>query len=118
MSVHVGNAESAPPFSEAAHAALGDRQLRANVRNATDIIQAKRNRMTGELVEQQNRALQAERVAAWRELARRFADLRFDQSRIEPNAVGIRIDIRAGRLEHGLGFGGCAMVRLLTEHRW
>jgi L-lactate dehydrogenase complex protein LldF len=49
MSVHVGNAESAPPFPEAAHNALGDRQLRANVRNATDLIQAKRNRMTGEL---------------------------------------------------------------------
>ena len=31
------------------------------------------NRMTGELMEQQNRALQAERVAAWRELARRLA---------------------------------------------
>jgi len=31
------------------------------------------NRMTAELVERQNRALQAERVAAWRELARRLA---------------------------------------------
>ncbi len=31
------------------------------------------NKMTGELLEQQNRALQAERVAAWRELARRLA---------------------------------------------
>jgi signal transduction histidine kinase len=31
------------------------------------------NKMTAELVEQQNRALQAERVAAWRELARRLA---------------------------------------------
>lgn len=31
------------------------------------------NKMTGELMEQQNRALQAERVAAWRELARRLA---------------------------------------------
>jgi two-component system nitrogen regulation sensor histidine kinase NtrY len=31
------------------------------------------NRMTAQLVEQRNRALQAERVAAWRELARRLA---------------------------------------------
>lgn len=31
------------------------------------------NKMTTELIEQQNRALQAERVAAWRELARRLA---------------------------------------------
>ncbi len=31
------------------------------------------NRMTGELVSQRERALQAERVAAWRELARRLA---------------------------------------------
>jgi two-component system nitrogen regulation sensor histidine kinase NtrY len=31
------------------------------------------NKMVGELKEQQNRALQAERVAAWRELARRLA---------------------------------------------
>jgi signal transduction histidine kinase len=31
------------------------------------------NQMTGELLQQRNRALQAERVAAWRELARRLA---------------------------------------------
>lgn len=49
MSVHIGNADSAPSFPEAAHVALRDTQLRANVRNATNIIQAKRNNMTGEL---------------------------------------------------------------------
>ena len=49
MSVHVGNAESAAPFPEAAHLALGDEQLRANVRNATNIIQARRNIRTAEL---------------------------------------------------------------------
>lgn len=49
MSVHVGNAETALPFSDAAHMALGDAQLRKNVRNATNIIQAKRNNMTAEL---------------------------------------------------------------------
>ncbi len=49
MSVRVGNAESAAPFPEAAHVALGDAQLRANVRNATNIIQARRNIRTAEL---------------------------------------------------------------------
>lgn len=49
MSIYVGNAESAPPFPKAAAAALANQQLRHNVRNATNIIQAKRNTMTGEL---------------------------------------------------------------------
>ncbi len=49
MSIHIGNAESAAAFPEAAQKALADAQLRANVRNATDIIQAKRNNMTAEL---------------------------------------------------------------------
>ncbi len=49
MSIHIGNAESAPPFSTAAHTALQNQQLRQNVRNATNIIQAKRNNMAGEL---------------------------------------------------------------------
>jgi L-lactate dehydrogenase complex protein LldF len=49
MSVQVGNAAEAAPFPKAAHEALGNTQLRQNVRNATNIIQAKRNNMTGEL---------------------------------------------------------------------
>lgn len=49
MSVHVGNAENAPAFPDAARTALKDQQLRKNVRHATDIIQAKHNNMTGEL---------------------------------------------------------------------
>jgi len=49
MSVHIGNAENAPSFPRAARAALINTQLRTNVRNATNIIQAKRNNMTGEL---------------------------------------------------------------------
>ena len=54
MSVHVGNAEAAPSFQKAAHTALSNSQLRQNVRNATDIIQAKRNNMTGELPDWQD----------------------------------------------------------------
>ena len=49
MSIHIGDAENALPFPKAAHIALGDAQLRNNVRNATNIIQTKRNNMTGEL---------------------------------------------------------------------
>ena len=49
MSVRVGSAATAAPFPEAASSALDDSQLRRNVRHATDIIQAKRNNMTGEL---------------------------------------------------------------------
>lgn len=37
------------PFPEAAHDALGDQQLRTNMRNATDTIRAKRNRVVAEL---------------------------------------------------------------------
>ncbi|MBV8896300.1 MAG: iron-sulfur cluster-binding protein [Acidobacteriaceae bacterium] len=51
MSIHVGNAETARPFPDAARAALDDAQLRTNVRNATNIIQAKRNNMTAELAD-------------------------------------------------------------------
>ena len=49
MSIHVGSAATAAPFPEAASSALGNSQLRRNVRHATDIIQAKRDNMTGEL---------------------------------------------------------------------
>lgn len=49
MSVRVGEAANAPGFAQAAHDALQNSQLRRNVRNATGIITAKRNAMTGEL---------------------------------------------------------------------
>jgi L-lactate dehydrogenase complex protein LldF len=40
---------TAPAFPIAAAAAMGDTQLRKNVRHATDVIQAKRARVTGEM---------------------------------------------------------------------
>lgn len=49
MSIQVGASASAPSFPEAAHEALGDSQLRRNVRNATSAIQAKRSRMADEM---------------------------------------------------------------------
>ena len=41
--------KTAPPFPMAAHAVLGDTQLRKNVRHATDVIQTKRGRVVGEM---------------------------------------------------------------------
>ena len=49
MSVHVGNAETAPSFAEGAHIALQNEQLRRNVVYATDVIQAKRRERAAEL---------------------------------------------------------------------
>ncbi len=49
MSIRVGESATAPSFVQAAHDALGNSQLRRNVRNATGIITIKRDRMTGEL---------------------------------------------------------------------
>ena len=49
MSNQVGSSATAAPFPQLAHEALDNSQLRRNVRNATDIIQAKRRNMTGEL---------------------------------------------------------------------
>ena len=40
---------TAPAFPEAARAVMGDTQLRRNVRHATDVIQAKRARVVGEM---------------------------------------------------------------------
>ncbi len=59
----------------AAAVANGDWSVRLPVATDDDIGQMARsfNRMTEQLVEQRDRALQAERVAAWRELARRLA---------------------------------------------
>ena len=39
--IHVGRADEAPEFPEAAKAALANHQLRANVRRATDVIRAR-----------------------------------------------------------------------------
>lgn len=49
MSVRVGRSEKAPEFPLAAREAMGDTQLRHNVRNATDIIRAKRKRVVDEM---------------------------------------------------------------------
>ncbi len=49
MSNQVGSAATSAPFPQLAGEALGNSQLRRNVRHATDIIQAKRKNMTGEL---------------------------------------------------------------------
>ena len=49
MSVRVGGSASAGTFPKAAHDALNNTQLRRNVRNATGIIQKKRNAMAAEM---------------------------------------------------------------------
>jgi len=55
--------------------AAGDWNAKVNVAAGDEMGELANafNKMTSELIEQQNRALQAERVAAWRELARRLA---------------------------------------------
>jgi L-lactate dehydrogenase complex protein LldF len=49
MSVRVGNAAEAPDFLQASKELLHNEQLRHNVRHATDVIRAKRNRVVGEM---------------------------------------------------------------------
>ena len=46
--------KTAPTFPMAAKTALGDTQLRRNVRHATDVIQAKRARVVGEMPDWQD----------------------------------------------------------------
>jgi signal transduction histidine kinase len=55
--------------------AAGDWGTRATVHSGDEVGQLARdfNQMTGQLAEQRDRMIQAERVAAWRELARRLA---------------------------------------------
>ena len=59
----------------AAEVARGNWQVRVETDSRDEIGHLARafNRMTGELAEQRERLVQAERVAAWRELARRLA---------------------------------------------
>ena len=47
--IRVGDAAQAPEFPRAAEAALGDAQLRRNVRRATDVIRGKRALVVGEM---------------------------------------------------------------------
>lgn len=49
MTVRVGNAAQAPDFPEAAKKQLANAQMRRNVRHATDVIRAKRNRVAAEM---------------------------------------------------------------------
>ena len=49
MSNRVGRAADAAKFPDAAKRAIGNTQLRHNVRRATDTIRAKRGRVVGEL---------------------------------------------------------------------
>jgi nitrogen fixation/metabolism regulation signal transduction histidine kinase len=55
--------------------AAGDLRAKVEVESSDELgeLAASFNRMTEDLVEQKDRTLQAERVAAWRELARRLA---------------------------------------------
>ena len=53
MSVKVGQAAGAPPFAKAALGMLGNTQLRHNVRNATDVIRARRAHAVGETLDWQ-----------------------------------------------------------------
>src|SRR5918993_5272347 len=46
--IRVGDAARAPDFPAAAKRALGDAQLRRNVRHATDVIRGKRSLVVGE----------------------------------------------------------------------
>lgn len=59
----------------ASEVASGDWNARVQVRSHDEIgvLAESFNHMTGQLVEQRDRLLQSERVAAWRELARRLA---------------------------------------------
>ncbi len=53
MSIRVGQSESAPEFPVAAREAIQNQQLRQNVRNATGVIRAKRERVVEEMLDWQ-----------------------------------------------------------------
>jgi L-lactate dehydrogenase complex protein LldF len=63
MSIRVGNTDRAPSFPMAAKDALRNDQLRRNVRNATDIIRAKR-------------ALRVEEMPDWEQLRHAASDIK------------------------------------------
>ena len=78
MSLWFGARVTRPVVSlaEAAHrVAAGDLATRVEVESRDELgeLAAAFNRMTDDLLQQKERAVQAERVAAWRELARRLA---------------------------------------------
>jgi L-lactate dehydrogenase complex protein LldF len=62
MSVHVGNSETAASFPHAAKELLGNTQLRANVRRATDIIRNKRARVVGEMPDWEDLRTSAQQI--------------------------------------------------------
>jgi L-lactate dehydrogenase complex protein LldF len=62
MSVHVGNSETADTFPHAAKELLGNTQLRANVRRATDIIRNKRARVVGEMPDWEDLRTSAQQI--------------------------------------------------------
>lgn len=64
MSIRVGEAASAPAFPKAALPLLHDSQLRANVRNATDIITEKRAQRVAEQPDWQQLRASAEAIKA------------------------------------------------------
>src|SRR5260370_16922517 len=49
MTVRIGWSATAPDFHDAAKVSLGNTQLRHNVKEATDVIRAKRPKVVGEM---------------------------------------------------------------------
>jgi L-lactate dehydrogenase complex protein LldF len=62
--IRVGHAAEAPPFAEAAEALLGNAQMRANVRHATDVIRNKRAAVVGEMPDWQELRESARQIKA------------------------------------------------------
>src|SRR5438445_393271 len=68
---------TAPAFPMAARAAMGDTQLRKNVRHATEVIQAKRARVVGEMPDWQEQREAGERPQDLADAARTFLREKF-----------------------------------------
>jgi L-lactate dehydrogenase complex protein LldF len=62
--IRVGRAADAPPFPEAAEALLGNTQMRANVRHATDVIRNKRAAVVAEMPDWQDLRESARQIKA------------------------------------------------------
>ncbi len=112
MSIHVGPAESAPPFPKAAHEALDDSQLRRNVRHATDIIQAKRNRMAAEMPD-----WEALRTAgqAIKNHTLKYLDLYLEEFEANVSKAGGRVHWAADADEANEIIGGIISARAAKE---